>query len=136
MTVKTLVQVIALGVALLVVLSPATTAASEFCESPVIKTWLAERDAAATHLVRAWLGGAAEAPLRRAGIELARWELLLAPCAPPLRIEDFYLGDAGEPDWLPGHVLAVILARQGIDIQPSAFFTGRTFRFQSWRSAR
>jgi hypothetical protein len=131
MTIKTLVQTIALGVSLLVAPLLAMAGANEFCESPVIKTWLAERDTAATKLVRIWLGGADEAAVRRAGVELVRWEVLLAPCAPPLRIEDFYVGDAGEPERLPGHVLAVILARQGIDMQAPAFFTGRTFRFRT-----
>lgn len=131
MTVKTRVQTIALGISLLAASVAVPAAASEFCESPVIKTWLAERDTAATTLVRVWLGGADEATVRRAGAELVRWEVLLVPCAPPLRIEDFYMGDAGAPERLPGHVLAVILARQGIDIQAPAFFTGRTFRFRS-----
>lgn len=136
MRIKTLIHAIPFALGLIVAALAAPAAANQFCESQVIRAWLDERDAAATQLVRVWLGGGDEAAVRRLGVELVRLEVLLAPCAPPLRIEEFYIGEAGEPERLPGHVLVRILARQGIDIDAPAFFNGRTFRFRAPEAAR
>src|ERR1051325_3877301 len=72
--------------------------ASEFCNSGMVKTWLVERDGAAVSLVKTWLRGAPAPIVQQAGMDLVRWEVLLAPCAPPLRMTDFFLQSAGETD--------------------------------------
>jgi hypothetical protein len=105
--------------------------ASEFCASPVIRAWLAERDAAAMELVKAWLRQANADTLRKASLELIRWEVLISPCVPPLRSEDLYVGDQADPDRLPASVLVVLLRKQGIDLDPSGYLAGQTFRVKT-----
>jgi len=106
-----------------------TAQAKDFCDSPVIKAWATERDAAAVRLLREWLGRTDPARLREAGLELLRVEVLLTPCIPPLQVEDLYLARLSRPapELIPPTVLQAFLRRYGTALEPREFFAGRTF---------
>lgn len=126
-------RVLAVGLAL--GLTAGVAQGIDFCDSPVIKAWEAERDAAARRVLREWLGRAEPSRLREAGFELLRIEVLLTPCIPPLQVEDFYLARLSrpEPELIPVAVLQAFLRRYGLALEPRDFFAGRTFWLQQVR---
>ena len=122
----------ALAVALCLGTVPAAVSeAKEFCNSAVIRTWEAERDTAAAHLLKRWLRSASPDELQRAAFELVRYEVLLGPCVPPRQPDDTYMPQTEappEPERFAAAVLQAFLARHGIRLDPRGFLVGRSFQ--------
>ncbi len=111
----------------------ANTSAEDPCNSSVIRTWEAQRDASAVKVLKLFLANAGPEAIREEGFELLRNEILLSPCVPPLRMQDFYLLGLHEPDpdLLPVAVLKGYLRKHRVPIEARDFFYGKTFWLES-----
>ncbi len=103
--------------------------AEDPCDSQVIRSWEAQRETSAVRVVKLFLANASTASIREEGFELLRVEILLAPCIPPLRPEDFYLLNVHDPDpdLFPTAVLPAYLRKYGAPIDARDFFIGKSF---------
>jgi len=114
---------------LLIIVSVAVSNAKDPCDSQVIRSWEAQRETSAARLIKLFLAKASPTSIRNEGFELLRIEILLAPCIPPLRAEDFYLLNVPDPDpdLFPTAVLPAYLRKHGAPIDARDFFMGKTF---------
>ena len=118
---------------LLVALFVPTVNAKDPCLSPIIRSWENQREASAVRLVKLFLGNAGAQAIRKEGFELLRAEVLLSPCIPPLRPENFYLLNLEDsnPDLLPIVILRSYLRKHRIPMEAREFFIGKTFWLES-----
>lgn len=113
-------------------LSAKSASAKDFCDSPVVKSWETQRDIVAVKIAQLFLKKGNQARIREEAFELLRLEVLLSPCIPPLKPEDFYLLELENPDpeLLPVAVLRGYLRRQGLSIDAKNYFAGKTFSME------
>lgn len=118
-----------LAAILVVGLSATLAYGKEPCQSQVIQAWVGEREEAAIKVIKTWLKQTDPDLLHQAGFELLRLEVLLLPCIPPLKIEDFYLLalDRPDPDLVPLAVLQAYLRKHGVPLDAKGFFLGKEF---------
>lgn len=114
-------------------LSTGSASAKDFCDSPVVKSWETQRDAVAVKIAQLFLKRAKQTVIREEAFELLRLEVLLSPCIPPLKPDDFYLIELENPDpeLLPIAVLRGYLRKQGISIDAKNYFAGKLFSMES-----
>lgn len=106
-----------------------SASAKDFCDTPVVKSWLLQRDAVAVNIAQLFLKKGNQVRIREEAFELLRLEVLLSPCVPPLRPEDFYLLEIQHPDpeLIPVAVFRGYLRKQGVSMDARGFFHGKTF---------
>ena len=89
------------------------------------RAWEAQRDAASLQVVRLWLSGAQNPLLQEEILRFVGREIKLSILDPDCRI--FVSDPEFKHQEVPVSLLMVLLKESGIDLDPTAFFTGKKF---------
>ncbi len=119
---KTIVYIL---IALSMAAVPIASHAEDWCKSDFVRSWVSDRDATATRMIRLWLNGAAENEIMSTILNMTRKEIHLGNCS----ASDLYISQIENTaqKQIPAAVLLINLKRNGINIDPKECFQGRSF---------
>ena len=103
--------------------------AEDFCDSDFVRSWELDRDTAVVSLIKLWLSKTPEERLNQEIFTITQKEIHMATCCPPFDIDDFYITYLKNPESenVPLVVFKTYLRRNGIDLNPKKYFSGKSF---------
>jgi len=112
-----------LFVLIVCILLPHVTWAGDF--PSLENTWEAERDEATVQVVRMWLSGSPEPPLKKEIVRFLDREIKLSIISPDAWL---FISDPGfDGQQIPASLLVIMLRQNGVSLELDDFFAGKRF---------